>query len=56
MMTSIAPVVPARTPNWLAPHGAMTSNQQVSDYAAVFVDGQFVGDINALRSWALETF
>jgi hypothetical protein len=37
-------------PNWLAPHGAMTSNQQVSDYAAVFVDGQFVGDINALRN------
>ena len=36
-------------PNWLAPHGAMTSNTSVSNYASVFVDGQFMGDITALR-------
>ncbi len=37
-------------PNWLAPHGAMSSNPAASDYAAVFVDGQLVGDVAALRN------
>jgi hypothetical protein len=37
-------------PNWLAPHGAMTSNAGASNYASVFVDGQFMGDITALRN------
>jgi len=37
-------------PNWLAPHGAMTSNTTASNYASVFVDGQLMGDINALRN------
>jgi hypothetical protein len=37
-------------PNWLAPHGAMTSNTTVSNYAAVFVDGQLMGDVNSLRN------
>src|SRR5436309_1074580 len=37
-------------PNWLAPHGPTSSNPRASDYAAVFVDGQFVGDVVALRS------
>jgi hypothetical protein len=37
-------------PNWLAPHGATTMNSAVSNYAIVFVDGQEVGDINALRN------
>ncbi len=37
-------------PNWLAPHGAMTSNSTVSNYATVFVDGQLQGDINSLRN------
>jgi hypothetical protein len=37
-------------PNWLASHGAMTSNSQASNFAAVFVDGQFVGDVSALRA------
>ena len=37
-------------PNWMAPHGAMTSNTAVSNYASVFVDGQLMGDINALRN------
>jgi len=37
-------------PNWLAAHGAMSSNSQVSEFATVFVDGQQYGDINALRN------
>jgi hypothetical protein len=37
-------------PNWLASHGAMTSNSSASEFATVFVDGQAVGDINALRN------
>jgi hypothetical protein len=37
-------------PNWLAPHGAMTANTTVSNYATVFVDGQLVGDVQALKN------
>ena len=37
-------------PNWLAPHGAMTSSSAVSNYATVFVDGQLTGDVNSLRN------
>jgi hypothetical protein len=37
-------------PNWLAPHGAMTSNTAVSNYATVFIDGQATGDVNSLRN------
>jgi hypothetical protein len=37
-------------PNWLAPHGAMTSNAGASNYASVFVDGLLQGDVNALRN------
>ena len=37
-------------PNWLAPHGAMTSSTAVSNYATVFVDGQLTGDVNSLRN------
>jgi hypothetical protein len=37
-------------PNWLAPHGAMTSNQGASNYASVFVDGLLQGDVNALKN------
>ncbi len=37
-------------PNWLAPHGAMTASSQASEYASVFVDGQLMGDVNALRN------
>ncbi len=37
-------------PNWMAPHGAMSSNTNISNYATVFVDGQLQGDINALRN------
>jgi hypothetical protein len=35
--------------NWLAPHGAASSNSTVSNYASVFVDGQAQGDVNALK-------
>jgi hypothetical protein len=37
-------------PNWLAPRGAMSSSTAGSNYAQVFVDEQFVGDINALKN------
>ncbi|HZE07971.1 MAG TPA: hypothetical protein VE110_04365 [Gemmatimonadaceae bacterium] len=37
-------------PNWLAPHGATTMSSNTSDYAIVFVDGQEVGDVTALRN------
>jgi hypothetical protein len=37
-------------PNWLAPHGAMSSNASASPYASVFVDGQLEGDVNALKN------
>ncbi|MGH7652802.1 MAG: hypothetical protein ACREMS_13325 [Gemmatimonadaceae bacterium] len=37
-------------PNWLAPHGATTMSNNASDYAIVFVDGQEVGDVTALRN------
>ena len=36
-------------PNWLAPKGPSSSNPSVGSYAAVFVDGQLVGDLDALR-------
>jgi hypothetical protein len=37
-------------PNWLAPHGVMTSNAGASNYASVFVDGQLMGDVTALKN------
>jgi len=37
-------------PNWLAPHGAMSSNVDVSPYATVYVDGQRTGSIDALKN------
>ncbi len=37
-------------PNWLAPHGAMSSNPEVSAYAAVWVDGQRTGLIETLKN------
>ena len=37
-------------PNWLAPHGAMSSNPQVGGFATVFVDGQQYGDVTSLRN------
>ena len=37
-------------PNWLSPHGAMSSNIDVSPFANVFVDGQPYGDISTLRN------
>jgi hypothetical protein len=37
-------------PNWLAPHGAMSSNTELTQTALVYVDGQQVGTIEALRN------
>src|SRR6266516_2164045 len=35
-------------PNWLAPHGPVSST--ASSYPTVFVDGQLAGDLSALRN------
>jgi hypothetical protein len=37
-------------PNWLAAHGAMSTNAAVSEYATVYVDGQKYGGISSLRN------
>jgi hypothetical protein len=37
-------------PNWLAPRGTMSSSTAGSNYAQVFVNDQFVGDIAALKN------
>ena len=39
-------------PNWLAPHGVTTgrAGAQSTEYATVFVDGQEVGGLSALRN------
>ena len=37
-------------PNWLASHGAMSSDNSVSPYATVWFDGQLYGDPSALRT------
>ena len=37
-------------PNWLASHGAMSSDNSVSPYATVWLDGQLYGDPSALRN------
>ena len=36
-------------PNWLASKGPVTANPSVGGYASVFVDGQLVGNLDALR-------
>jgi hypothetical protein len=38
-------------PNWLAPRGPASFNAQVSNYASVFVEGQLVGDVTALKDF-----
>ena len=39
-------------PNWLAPHGVTSgqNNGAGTEYAVVFLDGQQYGDLNSLRS------
>ena len=37
-------------PNWLASHGAMSSDNSVSPYATVWIDGQLYGDLSSLRN------
>jgi hypothetical protein len=36
-------------PNWLASHGAMSSDAGLSPFATVWVDGQLLGDTSTLR-------
>jgi hypothetical protein len=49
-MNSAYDAVQRLRPNWLAPRGTMSSSTSGSNYAQVFVNEQFVGDINALKS------
>ena len=37
-------------PNWLAAHGAMSSDPEATKYASVFLDGQLYGGISSLRN------
>ena len=37
-------------PNWLAPHGPVSSNVQGSTVASVFQDDQLLGDVTALKN------
>jgi len=37
-------------PNWLAAHGGMSSDPNVSPFATVFLDGQLYGEISSLRN------
>ena len=37
-------------PNWLASHGAMSSDAGVNPFASVWVDGQLYGELSTLRS------
>jgi hypothetical protein len=36
-------------PNWLASHGAMSSDAGVNPFASVWVDGQLLGELSTLR-------
>ena len=36
-------------PNWLASHGAMSSDAGVNPFATVWVDGQLIGDTSTLH-------
>lgn len=50
--TTVYDAIARLRPNWLAPHGTASSSNQGSEAASVFVDGQLMGDINALRNIA----
>ena len=36
-------------PNWLASHGAMSSDAGANPFASVWMDGQLLGELNALK-------
>ena len=36
-------------PNWLASHGAMSSDAGVNPFASVWMDGQLLGELSTLR-------
>jgi hypothetical protein len=48
--TTVYDAIARLRPNWLAPHGTASSSNQGSEAASVFIDGQLMGDINALRN------
>jgi hypothetical protein len=48
--TTVYDAIARLRPNWLAPHGTVSSSNQGSEAASVFVDGQLMGDISALRN------
>jgi hypothetical protein len=48
--TTIYDAIARLRPNWLAPHGTVSTSNQGSEAASVFVDGQLMGDITALRN------
>jgi hypothetical protein len=48
--TSAYDAVARLRPNWLAPHGSVSASAQSSEYATVFIDGQEMGDVQALRN------
>jgi hypothetical protein len=37
-------------PNWLASHGAMSSDVGVNPFATIWVDGQLFGELSTLRN------
>jgi hypothetical protein len=47
--TTVYDAIARLRPNWLAPHGTASSNTG-TETASVFIDGQLMGDINALRN------
>ena len=47
---SVYDAVARLRPNWLAPRGPSSASGSSIETAQVFVDGQAVGDVNAMRS------
>ena len=48
--TTVYDAIARLRPNWLVAHGTASTSSQGSESASVFVDGQLMGDINALRN------
>jgi hypothetical protein len=48
--TSAYDAVARLRPNWLVAHGLSTSSNDVSNLATVFIDGQEMGDVSALKN------
>jgi hypothetical protein len=48
--TTVYDAIARLRPNWLVAHGTASTSSQGSESASVFIDGQLMGDINALRN------